>query len=292
MKTRVHPLPAAASGPLAMTLFVLCLPACSTETAGTEGGGAASSPPAVELTEKPAFPLPAHLESADIAAGRPGHGGLFEAGRLLFHTAFNGLDGVGMAKLPNGETIHRFALTPPGGILLSPASQSCGGCHNLPFPGGGGASHTHVAQDGDLDGLPPFNVRSTTSLFGNGILQLLAQEITEDLQAARDDAAAAAREAPGTAVSRELESKGVSYGAISATADAQGEVRFDLSAVEGVDPDLVVRPIGWKGNITTIRGIVMGAASIGMGMQAEEFVWRSPGGEANPDLDADGVTRE
>ncbi len=38
--------------------------------------------------------------------------------------------------------------------------------------------------------------------------------------------------------------------------------------------------------------LVFAAASVAMGMQAEEFVWRVPGGEETPDLDEDGVERE
>jgi hypothetical protein len=93
-------------------------------------------------------------------------------------------------------------------------------------------------------------------------------------------------------VTRELSSKGVSYGTIGATSDASGEVTFDLSGLEGVDPDLAIRPIGWKGTVPTVRLLVFAAASIAMGMQADEFVWRIPDGEEGGDLDGDGVTGE
>jgi hypothetical protein len=208
---------------------------------------AAGAPlPVIDLAEKGAFPLPAHLESADIAAGKHGLDRLFEFGDLLFHTAFNGLDGVGVARLANGNAVNRFTVTPPGGALLAISSQSCGGCHRSPFRASAGPSQTQIAFDLDQDGLGPFNVRSTISVFGDGILQLLAEEITEDLLRARDAAAADAKKAPGKPVERALQSKGISYGTISATADASGQVRFDSAKLEGVDPDLVVRPMGWK----------------------------------------------
>jgi CxxC motif-containing protein (DUF1111 family) len=54
----------------------------------------------------------------------------------------------------------------------------------------------------------------------------------------------------------------------------------------------VIRPIGWKGTVATVRMLSMAAGSIAMGMQAEEFVWRNPGGEEGGDLDGDGVERE
>jgi hypothetical protein len=151
---------------------------------------------------------------------------------------------------------------------------------------------THIAFDGDQDGKGPFNVRSTTSLFGDGILQNLAMEITTDLLAARDAAAAEAKRSPGQAVEKALQSKGVSYGAIVATASSAGEVKFDTSKVEGVSPDLVVRPMGWKGGIPTVRLNTMAPAAGAMGMQPEELVWRIPGGDHLRDLDGDGVARE
>jgi CxxC motif-containing protein (DUF1111 family) len=78
---------------------------------------------------------------------------------------------------------------------------------------------------------------------------------------------------------------------VTAAANAKGEVSFDMSKVRGVSPDLVVRPLGWKGNITTIRNFNTAAATFGSGMQAEEFVWRL-GEKAGTDPDGDGVSRE
>ena len=50
--------------------------------------------------------------------------------------------------------------------------------------------------------------------------------------------------------------------------------------------------MGWKGGIPTVRLNTLAPAVAAMGMQAEEFVWRVPGGDQNPDLDGDGVARE
>ena len=145
--------------------------------------------PAIDLKESPAFPLKAHVESADVAAGGYSFDRFFEAGRALFHTSFNGLDGVGVAVAPGGVHVDRFAPLGPRG----PNSQSCAECHNTPFRAAGGLAHSSVVDDPKEKGTPPFNVRSATSLFGDGILQLLAQEMTEELQALRDDAGLADR---------------------------------------------------------------------------------------------------
>jgi mono/diheme cytochrome c family protein len=246
--------------------------------------------PVVNLEGGKAFPLPAHLESADVAAGKLTFRQLFDAGDALFHTAFNAEDGIGAMRLPDGTKINRFARVPPGGGAGAEiTSQSCVRCH---VGTASGPAQADVIGDPDNDGKPPFLIRNTTSLFGDGILQLLAEEITEDLQAVRADAARAAKARPGVRVERSLESKGVRYGKIAAVAGEDGTVSFDLSGLEGVDPDLVVRPLGWKGNIPTLRLFNVGAAANVMSLQAEELVWKLASKGAPPDADGDGVERE
>lgn len=244
--------------------------------------------PIISLVEEPAFPLEAHLESADITSGRYDFEALFEAGSELFHTPYNGLDGVGFAKRPNGNVVRRFSTPGPGG----PGSQTCGECHSFPFPSAAGLAHSNIAQDPDNDGLPPFNVRQTPSVLGNGLLQLLAQEITEDLQAVRDQAEVEAIRSPGETIQSTLTSKGVNYGTLTTRADDAGEVVTDTSDVIGVDADLVVKPLAWKGDVVTVRNITAGPAFGGLGMQPEELVWRNDDGSGDDDPDGDGVVRE
>lgn len=242
----------------------------------------------VDLRGGGAFPLDAHLEATDIHGGKTFQE-LFDAGGDLFHTPYNSLDGVGGLALPDGTALSRFSAFPPGGGARAQlSSQSCGSCHvRTAF----GLAHTHVAGDPDGDGAPPFNVRSTTSLFGDGLVQLLAQEITEQLHAARGELEDAARSAPGELVERALVAKGIDYGVLRARLTAEGDVKLDSSGVRGVDADLVVRPFGWKGNFNTLRSNLVGAAAALMGMQAEELVWRL-GEDAGDDPDRDGVARE
>ncbi len=246
--------------------------------------------PVIELEERPA--LGKHLEQSDIVAGTVSSEQLFAAGDRLFHAAYNGLDGVGAMRTAGGAPLQRFSIGPVGGGQpIAVSAQACGDCHAVPFAAGAGRSHTRVTPDPDADGKAPFNARGTTSLHGNGLLQLLAQEMTEELQAARDAAAEEARQKPGTPVEDALAAKGVDFGQIVATADAGGAVTFDHSGVVGVDPDLVVRPFGWKGFVPVLRSFVLAAANAGMGMQGEEFAWRLPP-ERQPDADEDGVERE
>ena len=270
---------------------LLCLPAvlgCGRAPAGAAADLEPPALPVIALDEVAAFPLEAHVESADIAAGTWDLARLLEAGRLLFHTNYNGLDGVGIARRPDGTVVDRFAPAGPRG----PGAQSCGSCHGFPVPAAAGLAHTQISSDPDQNDTPPWNVRSVISVFGNGILQRLAEEMTEELHRLRDEAAAEAKATPGTAARRELAAKGIDFGAITATAYAAGEVSFDVSRLEGIDPDLVVRPFGWKGDTPNVRPFIAGPAIGGLGMQPEELLWKNPKSADVPDPDGDGVARE
>lgn len=275
-----------------IALFAFMIPVVSSCRSETREGS--TDLPTLDVSGGPAFPLESHLESSAIASGEMTFEQLFEAGEALFHAPFNGHDGVGRAVLPDGSPIARFSVAPPGGGAQGMiSSQSCGECHNTPFAAAAGLATTNRVGDPDADGLPPFNTRSTTSVFGDAIVQLLAQEITEDLHEIRADAVREARTRPGRSVRRALSSKGIDYGILGVTIDDAGDTIFDVSGVRGVDPDLVVRPIGWKGDGPIVRGPVVGAAAGLMGMLAEELVWfPPPDREFDPDPDGDGVTRE
>jgi len=271
------------SWPAATAIGLIVLGACAApQTAEREL-------PTINLKGDGAFPLDQHLESADLVAGEMTNEAIFEAGGDLFHAVYLGPDGVGVARLPDGSPSIRFQATPPGhGALAQINSQSCGGCH---LRSTSGPAHSHLIGDPGNDGEPPFNVRSTTSLLGNGLVQRLAEEMTDELLAARDALAEEAAASPGERVERALSAKGLDFGTLAATADAEGDVTWDRSGVTGVTPDLMVRPLGWKGHVPTIRLNTLAAANFVMGMQGEEFVWRLPP-EAGPDPDGDGVERE
>ncbi len=271
---------------------VVAVAGCSGTPATPPPAAPAKKLPTIDLDEKKAFPFEKHLESKDIAAGSMTNAQLFEAGALLFHTPYNGLDGVGMKHTIGGAPVNRFSVGPAGGGQPIPVgAQSCGSCHGMPFDASAGLSHTRVFFDVDQDGKPPFNPRATTSLFGDGLLQLLAQGMTEQLLASRDAAVEQAKAKPGTPVKQELKANGIEFGALSATANAKGDVTFDMSQVRGVSPDLVIRPMGWKGSVATVRNLTLAAGNFGMGMMGEEFVWRISD-KAGEDPDGDGVTRE
>lgn len=276
---------------LVMCLAALTLASCKGGSNGTASTSLDPPPVPDPPGAVPAFPLVDHVNQFDITLGNILFLELFILGDELFEAQYNALDGIGALRLPDGTPFRqRFSRVPPGGgRFTGPNGDACAGCHNVPFPASAGDASSNVIQDPAKDGVGPFNNRNTTSLFGSGVLQVLAEEITADLLEVRDDAAAAAL--PGGApVTLPLDSKGLSFGTITATRDAFGIVTFDLSGIEGIDPDLVVRPFGWKGHVTALRDFVRGAAFNEMGMESDEIVDKIGGGD--PDPDGDGVEGE
>ncbi|MBI4605259.1 MAG: hypothetical protein HY721_25125 [Planctomycetes bacterium] len=268
--------------------LALLLAACGGGgSSGTSAKTSIDPPPSPEPPgELPAFPFTEHLDQARVTSGGVRFRELFTIGDELFETRFNALDGVGALRLPDGTALPgRFSRVPPGGgRFTGPNGQACAACHDTPFGTSAGDASANVAQDPAGAGQPPFNQRNTTSLFGAGLLQRLAEEMTEDLLALRDQAAAQAA-LGGPAVAVALVTKGVSFGSIAAVRDAGGDVTFDASGVEGVSPDLVVRPFGWKGNVASLRDFVRGAALNELGMEADELVAKDSLGRSDPDGD-------
>lgn len=265
---------------------------------GSDGTATTSLDPPAEPDppgEVPAFPFVAHVDQGDVTSGKILFDELFILGDELFEVEYSTLDGSGALRLPNGcDFPERFSRIPPGcGRFTGPNGQSCVGCHNTPLPTSAGGISSNVLQDPARDGSGPFNVRNPTHLFGSGVLQVLAAEMTEDLQRIRGDAAQAAV-AGGAAVVLPLTSKDISFGTIAATRDAGGSVSFDTSQVAGVDPDLVIRPYGWKGNVTTLRDFCRDAARGELGMEGEELVIKDNQKDptVGPDPDGDLVETE
>jgi len=220
----------------------------------------------------------------------------FEHGDELFETRFNVLDGVG-ANVGQGQRftrVPRADLNGPGewaqhfpARATGPNAQACNSCHAEPSDDGAGSTESNVHRDPGHTGLmDQFIQRNTPHLFAPGALQRLAEEMTDDLaHIVRNASNRACRD--GRAGAR-LNTKGVEFGRISVRR-VRGfpcRVRVDTDRVEGIGPDLVVRPFQWKGNEATIRSFNRGAAHNEIGMQAVELVG------AGIDGDFDGVVDE
>lgn len=194
--------------------------------------------------------------------------------------------------------------------VSAPDANSCAGCHHSPSPGGDGDIVANVfvtAQRFDfatfdlLDLVPTGgakdergegvtvqdigNSRATLGMFGSGYIEMLARQMTRDLQATRD------RITPGQA--ELLESTGVSFGVLGRRADGT----WDTSGVTGLPapslrasaaeaPNLHVLPFHQAGHVVSLRQFSNNAFNHHHGMQAAERFG------AGVDADGDGLADE
>lgn len=245
--------------------------------------------------------LNGHTSQDDIESGSLTLDQIVERGEFLFTASFNTLDGAGR---PETTDVSPDNFRPPRTFpdnfnrISGPDANACSSCHGVPRLGGGGDNATNVfvladgfhfvnfdAGEGDDFQAHTLrsvgNERTSLGLFGSGYIELLAREMTEDLHAIRDEARSQARDS-GAPVSLSLAAKGVDFGAITASPDGS----LDTGAVEGVDPDLVIRPFMQKGTIVSLREFAVKAMNQHFGMQASERF-----GDA-VDHDADGMADE
>jgi len=122
-------------------------------------------------------------------------------------------------------------------------------------------------------------------MMGSGAIELLAREMTADLHSIRGAAIAQAM-ALGKPVTRSLDTKGVNFGKI--TARPNGALETDM--VEGIDPDLVVKPFHAKGVVRSLREFTVKAMNHHHGMQPVERF--GIGQTGTPDFDEDGIPDE
>lgn len=168
-------------------------------------------------------------------------------GRQLFQRKFSLTEGQGSLAL-NGIGDVGTNLAIGAGM-----ADSCAACHGRPRGSAGAGGDVATRPDS----------RDAPHLFGLGLKEMLADEITSDLRGLRTQALAAAQQA-NAPIKVTLTSKGVFYGSL--TALPNGTV--DTSQVAGVDPDLRVRPFFAHGGKISIHESVIGALNDEMGLQA------------------------
>ena len=252
----------------------------------------ASSSTADPLSEKsvPSMPILSLAGKLD----EQGLKKLIAYGEQLFVARFTSRDGVGrpMATQAIIPTKRRQPLEKMFFRTAGLDAGSCVACHNLPKAGGAGDFVTNVFvsegfESADFDNLDPqfSNERGTNHLFGAGLVELLAREMTADLQSQRKAALKEAR-AKQMSVERVLVTKGVTFGKITAHRDGM----LDLSEIDGVDSDLVIRPFSQKGVMTSLRQFTVNALNHHHGIQpTERFGVRWTG---ENDFDEDGKPDE
>lgn len=168
-------------------------------------------------------------------------------GRQLFQRKFTRAQGQGPGI---DDGVGNIATTIGIGAGLV---DSCAGCHARPRGSAG--------LGGDVVTRP--DSRNTPHLFGLGLKEMLADEMTLDLRAIRSQAIASARQS-GQAITLPLVTKGVSFGSITGRPDGS----VDTSQVQGVNPDLRIRPFFAQGGTISIREFTVGALHAEMGLEA------------------------
>jgi hypothetical protein len=240
---------------------------------------------------------------------------LIQYGAQLFNAKFTVQEGAGR-PFSKGTGA---AISDPSSPLLfprnfdrlsSPEANACSGCHNVPISGAGGDRVTEVfvlaqrfdhltfdhgdgiTMRGAIDESGKFvtmenatNDRKTIGMNGSGFIEMLARQMTAELQAERD--------ATPWGSSRALVAKGVSFGLIAHNADGtwntsrvEGLPAASLSSSGTTPPSLILRPLHQAGNVVSIRQFSNNAFNHHHGMQSEERFG------FNTDPDGDGFTNE
>jgi len=229
---------------------------------------------------------------------------LIAFGQRLFAAVWTSQEGGGR-PLTKGTGAP---LSDPGNPLVfprnfnrisAPDSNSCAGCHNTPFgiAGGGGDYVANVFVLGQRFDFADFDrdmtltgssvderrdpvtlrtiadSRATLGMFGSGFIEMLARQMTADLQAIRD--------ATPSGGSKSLISKGVSFGTLRRRMDGT----WDVSRVEGIPaaslvttdengfeipPSLIIRPFHQAGRVISIREFTNNAYNHHHGIQSTE----------------------
>jgi cytochrome c peroxidase len=243
---------------------------------------------------------------------------LLAHGQLLFDARWTEQEGAGRPLTkgtgrplsdPSQPLTHARAFN----RISAPDANACAGCHNAPhgLSGGGGDVVANVfllAQRFDFltfdpaDTLPTRGAvdeagklvslqdvaafRATTGMFGAGYLEMLARQMTEELQRTRD------RIAPGETM--ELAAKGIRFGRLTLrkdgvwdTSQVEGLGRLSLLAVTStMPPTLVVRPWHQGSHVVSLREFSNTAFNHHHGIQSTERFGR------DTDPDGDGFTNE
>ncbi len=169
-------------------------------------------------------------------------------GRQLFQRKFTVEQGLGprVNAASSGDIIETRAL----GAGLS---DSCASCHGRPRGAAGFGGDVVTRPDS----------RDAPHLFGLGLVEQLADEMTAELRATRANAIERA-ERTGRRAVRRLQAKGVNFGRIIAFPDG----RVDMSRVEGVDESLRIKPFFAQGGTISMREFLIGAFKAEMGLEA------------------------
>ncbi len=225
---------------------------------------------------------------------------LIQFGRKLFMARWTIQEGAGRpltkgTGAPLSDPSDPLVFPRNFNRISSPDANSCAGCHNTPFVGSGGDivskvfvlgqrfdfltfdRNDTILTRGALDELgnpvtqqSAANSRKTIGMDGSGFIEMLARQMTAELQAIRDVTP------PGGA--NTLVAKGISFGIIARNQDGT----WDTSKVEGLPapslvstdpkgpPSLLILPFHQAGAAVSIRQFTNGAFNHHHGIQSTE----------------------
>jgi mono/diheme cytochrome c family protein len=225
------------------------------------------------------------IEQADIDRRQFSAEELFQFGNFMFDHEFTIEEGLGNAlpgapaagaPRPDARRLHN-------GKFGGPDSTSCATCHTVGGEDGAGGLEVNLLQDGDGVNLESALVRNPIALQGVGWLQQLGIEMSDELGRELVGAKDAARRRHRNFV-QPLSSKGTQFGSLTAHPDGT----VDFSGLEGVDRDLVVKPLGWKGRVATIRRFVEGGFQVHLGLPTEVLIAQNCGPTPIPQVVGNG----
>lgn len=224
---------------------------------------------------------------------------LIKHGEMLFSTSFNELDGLGRPESSGvGSKRARREVPQNFNRISGPDSNACIACHVMPRLGGGGDNANNVfglASDVDFvtlegsvgsenDSSSVFDItneRNTVGIFGDGLVELLAREMSADLLNQVKNLRKQSKDS-NSSISLELITKGVNFGTVIANPSGY----LDTSNLDGIDNDFIIRPFIQKGVIASLRDFSNTSMNFHHGMQSEELVGK------NSDADRDGIINE
>lgn len=212
-------------------------------------------------------------------------------GRQIFQRKFITEQGIG-PRVNTSSTGNIQTNRALGAGLM----DSCAGCHGRPRGAAGFGGDVVTRPDS----------RDAPHLFGLGLQEMLAEEMTAELRAQRDEAVNLAEIGCNTVdnqrrrgrgrdqdrnqrrtsdrnsdrnsqstlcsasgeVTRQLVTNGISFGSITVQPDGS----VDSSNVAGVDPDLRIRPFFHEGGTISMREFIVGAFKAEMGLEAPDTI--------------------
>jgi hypothetical protein len=168
-------------------------------------------------------------------------------GRQIFQRKFSLEQGLGPIT---GDGAGDVANTV---IIGAGLADSCAACHAMPRGSAGAGGDVVTRPDS----------RNAPHLFGLGLKEMLADEMTSDLRSIRAQGIQLARDSRRT-VQANMRTKGVDYGFLLIS--PSGSV--NTSNLDGIDPDLRIRPFFLHGETISIREFLVGAFNAEMGLEA------------------------